>query len=100
MPAGHISPGFEYFMMILPFVSNAFIYVQAWKIWERQSHDDLSFITTVVSIVNAVIWGYYGWVIRSMPLVISGTVAFGGLALILYLKLTIPSRNANGWKYI
>ncbi len=95
-----ISPGFEYFMMILPFVSNAFIYVQAWKIWRRQSHDDLSFITTVFSIFNAVIWGYYGWVIRSMPLVLSGALAFGGLALILYLKLTIPTRNANGWKYI
>lgn len=100
MPAGHISPGFEYFMMILPFVSNAFIYVQAWKIWERQSHDDLSLLSSVVSILSIFIWSYYGWRIGSMPLLLSGIVAFGGIALILYLKLTIPSRNANGWKYI
>lgn len=95
-----ISPGFEYFMMILPFFSNAFIYVQAYKIWRRQSHDDLSFLTTVVSIFNAAIWGYYGWRIGSMPLVLSGTIAFGGLVLILYLKLTVPARSANGWKWI
>lgn len=100
MGGDRISPTFEYFMLILPFVSNAFIYVQAYKIWKRQSHDDLSFLTTIVGIFNAVIWGYYGWVIRSMPLVLSGLIAFGGLALILYLKLTVPSRTVNGWKYI
>ncbi len=85
--------------MILPFITNSFIYVQAYKIWRRQSHDDLSFLTTVVSIFNAAIWGYYGWVIGSRPLVLSGAIAFGGLVLILYLKLTVPSRGVNGWKY-
>jgi uncharacterized protein with PQ loop repeat len=100
MSGPRISPEFEYFMLILPFVSNAFIYVQAWKIWKRQSHDDLSLLTSVVSILSVVIWGYYGWRIGSMPLLLSGIVAFGGITLILYLKLTIPTRNANGWKYI
>ncbi len=100
MASGSISAEFATFMMILPFISNAFIYVQAWKIWQRQSHDDLSFLTTVVSICNAAIWGYYGWRIGSMPLVLSGAVAFGGLALILYLMLTVPARTANGWKYV
>jgi uncharacterized protein with PQ loop repeat len=100
MTGSRISPEFEYFMLILPFVSNAFIYVQAYKIWKRQSHDDLSFLTSVVGIFNAVIWGYYGWCINSMPLLLSGIVAFGGIALILYLKLTVPSRGVNGWKYI
>lgn len=95
-----ISPGFERFMIILPFVSNAFIYVQAYKIWQRQSHDDLSFLTTVVSIFNTAIWAYYGWVIHSIPLILSGVIAFGGLVLIMYLKLTVPSRSVNGWKYV
>lgn len=95
-----ISPGFERFMMVLPFISNAFIYVQAYKIWRRQSHDDVSFMTTVVGVLNAVIWGYYGWCIRSMPLVLSGVVAFWGLATILYLKLTVPARGNGGWRYI
>jgi uncharacterized protein with PQ loop repeat len=95
-----ISPAFERFMIILPFITNAFIYVQAYKIWRRQSHDDLSFLTAVISIFNAAIWGYYGWTIGSTPLVLSGAIAFGGLALILYLKLTVPSRSVNGWKYV
>ncbi len=94
-----MGPAFERFMLILPFVTNAFIYLQAYKIWIRQSHDDLSFLTVVVSIVTAAIWGYYGWRINSIPLLLSGIIAAIGFGIIMYLKLQIPSK-ANGWRWI
>lgn len=52
-----ITPAFTQLMMIMPFITNAFIYVQAYKIWKRQSHDDVSFLTSVFSIISAIIWG-------------------------------------------
>jgi uncharacterized protein with PQ loop repeat len=87
-------------MLVMPFISNAFIYLQAYKIWERQSHDDVSFLTAIFSIISAAVWGYYGWVINSTPLLLSGIIATIGFILIVYMKLLIPSKAANGWRWI
>jgi uncharacterized protein with PQ loop repeat len=95
-----ITPAFERVMLVLPFITNSFLYLQAYKIWERQSHDDVSFITATISIASAVIWGYYGWVINSTPLMFSGTFAAVGFSIIVYLKLHIPSKVDNGWRWI
>lgn len=94
-----LSPAFHNFMLVLPFVSNSFIYLQAYKIWHRQSHDDLSFLTAAVSILSAAIWGYYGWEIGSTPLLLSGLIAAVGFAIIIYLKIQIPPKS-NGWRWI
>ena len=95
-----ITPTFSLIMLIMPFISNAFIYLQAYKIWKRQSHDDVSFLTVAVSVVTAAVWGYYGWVIKSTPLMLSGAIAAMGFILIMYLKLQIPSKTDNGWRWI
>ena len=95
-----ISPAFARMMLVLPFVTNAFIYLQAYKIWARQSHDDVSFLTVAISIVSAAIWGYYGWVINSVPLMLSGGIATIGFVLIVTLKMVIPSKTENGWRWI
>ena len=95
-----ISKTFSLIMLIMPFISNAFIYLQAYKIYKRQSHDDLSFLTQAFSIVSAFIWGYYGYSIKSMPLLLSGIIASFGFILIVLLKLIIPTKSSNGWKYI
>lgn len=84
----------------MPFISNAFIYLQAVKIWERQSHDDVSFLTAAFSIVSAAVWGYYGWSIGSIPLLLSGLIATAGFLLIVSLKVWIPSKMENGWRWI
>ncbi len=86
-------------MLLLPFVTNAFIYLQAYKIWIRQSHDDLSFLTVAVSIATAAIWGYYGWLIHSTPLLLSGVIAAIGFGLIMALKLWIPAKS-DGWQWV
>ena len=95
-----ITPAFARLMLVLPFISHAFIYLQAYKIWKRQSHDDISFLTAAFSILNAAIWGYYGWLINSMPLILSGLIASAGFILIVYMKLLIPSKTENGWRWI
>lgn len=95
-----VSPAFARLMLVMPFVSNAFIYLQAFKIWQRQSHDDVSFLTAAFSIVSAAIWGYYGWVINSTPLILSGLIATVGFLLIVLLKAWIPSKAENGWRWI
>ena len=84
----------------MPFISNAFIYLQAYKIYKRQSHDDVSFLTSAFSIVSAIVWGYYGYSIKSIPLMLSGIIASLGFILIVILKLMIPTKSSNGWKYI
>jgi uncharacterized protein with PQ loop repeat len=94
-----ISPAFATFMMILPVLSNSFIYVQAYKLWFRRSHDDVSFLATIASITNTTIWGYYGWLIHSIPLMISGVLAFVGFSIILALKLTLPSKDSK-WQFV
>jgi uncharacterized protein with PQ loop repeat len=86
-------------MLVLPFITNSFIYLQAYKIWHRQSHDDLSFLTAAVSILSAAIWGYYGWLIDSTPLLLSGLIATAGFAIIIFLKIQIPAKT-NGWWWI
>jgi uncharacterized protein with PQ loop repeat len=86
-------------MAILPVLSNSFIFLQAYKIWSRKSHDDVSFLATLASITNTTIWGYYGWLINSVPLMISGFLAFIGFSIILALKLSLPSNDA-AWKFI
>lgn len=112
-----ITPAFAQLMLIMPFISNAFIYLQAYKIWKRQSHDDISFLTVIFSALTAAIWGYYGFLINSMPLVLSGIIATVGFILIVYLKLLIPSKTGtacesalsqdkvlakteNGWRWV
>ena len=95
-----LTPSFALLMLVLPFISNAFIYLQAYKIWKRQSHDDISFLTAAFSIVSAAVWGYYGWTINSVPLMLSGTIATLGFMLIVFLKFQIPSKTVNGWKWI
>ena len=87
-------------MLVLPFITNAFIYLQAYKIWKRRSHDDVSFLTAAFSIVSATIWGYYGWLIKSVPLMLSGSVAAVGFLLIVSLKMLIPTKAENGWRWI
>lgn len=87
-------------MLVLPFVTNAFIYLQAYKIWARRSHDDVSFLTAAISIVSAAIWGYYGWTINSVPLILSGSIAAIGFVLIVALKFIIPSKTENGWRWV
>lgn len=94
-----ISATFQNVMLLMPFITNAFIYLQAFKIWKRQSHDDLSFLTVAISILGATVWGYYGWAINSIPLLLSGVTAALGFALILALKLWIPS-HGDGWRWI
>lgn len=94
-----MSTAFDNFMLVMPFVSNVFIYLQAYKIWYRQSHDDLSFLTVAVSILTAAIWGYYGWSIGSTPLVLSGLIATLGFAIIIYLKIQIPTKS-DRWRWI
>lgn len=94
-----LSPAFQKFMLVLPFITNAFIYLQAYKIWRRQSHDDLSFLTVAVSILGAAVWGYYGWQIGSLPLLLSGLIATLGFMIILFLKIQIPAKS-NGWRWI
>lgn len=95
-----IQPAFAQIMLVMPFISNAFIYLQAYKIWKRQSHDDISFLTAVFSILNAAVWGYYGWRINSVPLLLSGIIASVGFIVIVYMKLLIPSKATNGWRWI
>ena len=95
-----ITSAFTQIMLVMPFISNAFIYLQAYKIWKRQSHDDVSFLTAVFSIFNAAVWGYYGWLINSVPLLLSGIIAAIGFIVIVYLKLMIPSKAINGWQWI
>ena len=94
-----MTPAFQKFMLVLPFITNAFIYLQAYKIWHRQSHDDLSFLTAAVSILSAAIWGYYGWLIGSTPLLMSGLIATLGFAIIIYLKIQIPAKS-NGLRWL
>lgn len=95
-----ITPTFAMIMLVMPFISNAFIYLQAYKIWKRQSHDDVSFLTSAFSIISATLWGYYGWAIGSKPLMLSGAIAAIGFMIIVYLKMLIPSRTENGWRWI
>ena len=95
-----ISSAFANLMLVMPFISNAFIYLQAYKIWQRQSHDDVSFLTAAFSIVSAAVWGYYGLRIGSVPLMLSGLIATVGFLLIVTLKIMIPSKAANGWRWI
>jgi uncharacterized protein with PQ loop repeat len=87
------------FMTALALISNSFIYLQAYKIWKRQSHDDISFLLVLFNIFNASFWAYYGTTIKSLPLIVSGSLASLGFIILLYLKTTIPSRG-DGWKYI
>ena len=95
-----VSPAFARLMLVMPFLSNAFIYLQAYNIWERQSHDDVSFLTAAFSIVSAAVWGFYGWGINSVPLMLSGLIATVGFLLIVILKLQIPPKAENGWRWV
>ena len=91
---------FVEFMTVLALISNSFIYLQAYKVLKRKSHDDISFLLVLFNIINASFWAYYGITLNSLPLIVSGGFATIGFMILLYLKITIPSNNANGWKYI
>jgi uncharacterized protein with PQ loop repeat len=88
-----------YFMTMLAIISSSLIYLQIYKVWERQSHDDLSFILTAFQTFNSAFWCYYGYTLQSIPLLVSGSMAAIGFFILLILKLTIKSQN-HGWKYI
>lgn len=95
-----MSDRFTHLMIGLAILSNSFIYLQAFKVWKRQSHDDLSLLLIIFNIFNASFWAIYGLTIKSLPLIVSGSMASIGFLVLLTLKLTIPSSSKNGWKYI
>ncbi len=86
-------------MTCLAIISSALIYIQVYKVYERQSHDDISFIVTSFQVFNSALWSYYGFILKSIPLMVSGSLAAIGFSVLLFLKLTITSKN-HGWKYI
>lgn len=94
-----ISNQFTHFMTILPLFANSVIFLQAYKVYYRQSHDDISFITIIFSVFNTLMWSIYGYMLKNTPLIISGLTAFIGFLLMFYFKITIPSKE-NGMKYL
>jgi uncharacterized protein with PQ loop repeat len=93
------SNAFLMFMIIIPFITNAFIFLQGYKVWVRNSHDDISLIAVVSTVISTIAWGYYGVKLQSLPLIISSITALIGLVWLLWLITTIPSKDKK-WKYL
>jgi len=87
-------------MIVMAILSNCFTYLQVYKVWKRQSHDDLSILFVSFHIFSATFWAIYGVILNSMPLIISGSMAAVGYIMLFYMKLTIQSANETELKYI
>lgn len=88
------------FMVALAVLSSSLIYLQVYKVWKRRSHNDISFLLVLFQVINAAFWTIYGVSLGSTPLIVSGGLASLAFLSLLYLKLTIPTIEQNGWKYI
>jgi uncharacterized protein with PQ loop repeat len=95
-----VSPALTAFMTVLSLFSNSLIYVEVYKVWARQSHDDISFTKTLFGVISSSAWMYYGRAIGSIPLLVSSVTAFIGLLMMMLLKLTIPNKSASQWTYV
>lgn len=95
-----ISKSYTAFMIFLSIISNLFIYLQGYKVWIRNSHDDISLISTLFGFLNSLFWGYYGILLSSTPLILSGFLASLAFFWLLLLKFTISLKNADEWKYL
>jgi MtN3 and saliva related transmembrane protein len=94
-----VSKQFLTVMIILPCLTNLFMFVQAYKVWIRRSHDDISLLTVLFTLFSTLAWGVYGYYLKSVPLMVSSFTASLGLSLLLWLKVTIPA-NEQEWKYV
>lgn len=94
-----VSKQFLTVMIVLPCLTNLCIFVQAYKVWIRRSHDDISLLTVLFTLFSTIAWGLYGYYLKSVPLLASSGTASLGLVFLLWLKLTIPSKEQE-WKYI
>jgi MtN3 and saliva related transmembrane protein len=48
--------------------------------------EDLSLAMIVLFLVGFALWIVYGWLIRSVPVIITNTVSLGSMLVALYLK--------------
>jgi len=88
------------FMTVLSLLSNSFMYLEIYKVWRRQSHDDISFLKILFGVFSTLCWSYYGTLIKSLPLIVSSFSAFIGFLFMLTFKLTIPSKSTGAWRYV
>jgi len=95
-----VSPALTAFMTALSLLSNSFMYLEIYKVWARQSHDDISFLKILFGVFSTLCWSYYGSLIKSTPIVVSSLSAFVGFITMLSFKFTIPSKISSTWRYV
>ncbi len=60
---------------------------QAYKIWKTKSAVGVSLTMYLVMFTGVVLWGVYGVLIKSYPIIIANTITASLLIMIIYFKL-------------
>lgn len=60
---------------------------QVYKIWKRKSGKDVSLVMYLIMLTGVCMWGFYGIMIKSPPIIVANTVTALLLLVVVYLKL-------------
>jgi len=62
---------------------------QAWKIWRQRDATAISLRTYLLLVSASGLWTWFGWVIQSVPVILTNSICLLVQASILMLKLGV-----------
>lgn len=79
-------------MMILVAVESVFLFIQAGRGFSTKSAEDIDLAAFVILLVINILWIFYGWfVLRDLPVVVSGFLYSVGAILVLVTAILYGS---------
>jgi len=77
---------FEKYMYFIAILGAVFLYVQAYKIYDKKSADDISVLAFSLVVFVSLNWLLYGYVLNKKAIILSSILGLIGSIIILYLS--------------
>ena len=76
---------FEKYMYFIAILGSIFLYIQAYKIYEKKSANDISILAFSIVVFVSLNWLIYGYILDKKVLIVSSILGAIGASIILYL---------------
>jgi MtN3 and saliva related transmembrane protein len=86
---------FEIIGYIAAFFGTILMLPQAFKTYSTKHVKDISLIMLIIYIVNCMLWGIYGFYLKSVPMLLCNGIALVIGLLMLTMKIVYSQEQAN-----
>ena len=76
---------FEKYMFFIAILGSVFLYIQAYKIYEKKSANDISIVAFSIVLFVSLNWLLYGYILDKKVIILSSILGAIGSSIVLYL---------------